>query len=173
MVKPKKIKIVDITADDDNDENARSAFSVGRAVPAPFIQNDDVVTVERVSDDIKDETIDQPVVNVLKQIVKTTDLTECPNCHKLLTNKTLKYSHAKTCGIVKPSVAPIADIQNVIKPVSTIKPRTTVNKDVVAEKPRSLSPTKTTTFAEMRHNYYIHTKQQHTHKINSLFANAI
>ena len=153
MVKPKKIKIVDITADDDN-----------------VIQNDDVV--KRVSADVKDETIEQPVVNELKQIVKTTDLTECPNCHKLLTNKTLKYSHAKTCGIVKPSVVPIADIQNVIKPVSTIKPRTTVNKDVVAEKPRSLSPTKTTTFAEMRHTYYIHTKQQHTHKINSLFANA-
>ena len=107
----------------------------------------------------------------------------------MITNKTMKYSHAKTCGIVKQPVEQLKDEQisvfvpvkqmpdvgiiNVIKPVSAIKPRNTVNKAAVAEKLRSISPTKTTTFAEMRHNYYIHTKQQHTQKINSLFANAI
>ena len=88
MVKPKKITIVNITADD----NA-------------LIKNDDVETVDEikpVSADIKDEAIEQPVVHELKNIVKTTDLTECPKCHKMITNKTMKYSHAKTCGIVKP-----------------------------------------------------------------------
>ena len=33
--------------------------------------------------------------------VKTTDLTECPKCHKMVMDKTLKYSHFKTCGIIK------------------------------------------------------------------------
>ena len=53
----------------------------------------------------------------------------------MITNKTLKYSHAKTCGIVKPPVEaptikqlPDADIFNVIKPVSAIKQRNTVQK---------------------------------------------
>ena len=50
------------------------------------------------------ETVDkQTVVNELKKTIKTTNLSECPNCHKMITNKTLKYSHSKTCGIVKPS----------------------------------------------------------------------
>ena len=174
MVKPKKITIVNITADD----NA-------------LIKNDDVETVDEikpVSADIKDEAIEQPVVHELKKIVKTTDLTECPKCHKMITNKTMKYSHAKTCGIVKPPVEQLKDAQistfvpvkqmpdvgiiNVIKPISAIKLRNTVNKAVVAEKPRSLSP-KPTTLEEMRHNYYINAKQQRTQKINSLFANAI
>jgi len=100
----------------------------------------------------------------------------------------MKYSHAKTCGIVKPPVEQLKDAQistfvpvkqlpdvgiiNVIKPISAIKLRNTVNKAVVAEKPRSLSP-KPTTLEEMRHNYYINARLQRTQKINSLFANAI
>ena len=101
----------------------------------------------------------------------------------------MKYSHAKTCGIVKPPAEklkdaqmsvfvpikqqPDADIPNVIKPVSAIKPRNTVNTADVSDKPRSLSPTKPTTLEEMRHNYYINAKQQRANKINLLFANAI
>ena len=49
MMKSKKIKIVDITADDDI-----------------VIKNDDIVTVEEikpVSADIKEEASEQPVVN--------------------------------------------------------------------------------------------------------------
>ena len=97
----------------------------------------------------------------------------------MITTKTLKYSHAKTCGIVKPPVEtptikqlPDADIPNVIKPVSAIKPRNTLKSAVVADKQRSLSP-KPTTLEEMRHSYFINKKQQRTQKINSLFANAI
>ena len=96
----------------------------------------------------------------------------------MITNKTLKYSHAKTCGIVKPPVEtptikqlPDADIFNVIKPVSAIKQRNTVHKAEVS-KPRSLSP-KPTTLEEMRHNYYINAKLQREQKINNLFRNAI
>ena len=99
----------------------------------------------------------------------------------MITNKTLKYSHAKTCGIGKPPAeklknehmsvfVPIKqqlddEIPNAIKPVSAIKPRNTVNKADVSDKP--------TTLEEMRHNYYINAKQQRAHKINLLFANAI
>ena len=97
----------------------------------------------------------------------------------------MKYSHAKTCGIVKPPVEQLKDAQmsvfvpikprldDDIRPVSDIKPRKTVAKAEVSDKPRALSPTKPTTLEEMRHNYYINAKQQHTHKIKLLFANAI
>ena len=92
------------------------------------------------------------------KIVKTTDLTECPKCHKMITNKTLKYSHAKTCGIVKqpPDISAIKPVNfikqqppdisaikqqppdiSAIKRVSAIKQLNTVNN-----KPRSLSPQK-------------------------------
>ena len=102
----------------------------------------------------------------LKKTVKTTNLSECPNCHKMITNKTLKYSHSKTCGIVKPS----PDITAIKQPdIIAIKQINTVNN-----KPRSLSPKKKEiALDEMRRNYYINAKQQRTLRMQSLFANAI
>jgi len=88
----------------------------------------------------------------------------------MITNKTLKYSHAKTCGIVKPSPDIIAikqvggDAPNVIKQVSAIKQRNTINKEDFKQE---------TTLEEMRRNYYINAKQQRTQRMQSLFANAI
>jgi len=122
------------------------------------------------------ETVDkQTVVNEFKKTVKTTNLSECPNCHKMITNKTLKYSHSKTCGIVKPSPDIIAikqpDIIAIKQPdISAIKQ---VNKKKVTPSP-SLSPQKIEiTLDEMRRNYYINAKQQRTQRMQSLFANAI
>jgi len=111
----------------------------------------------------------------LKKTVKTTNLSECPNCHKMITNKTLKYSHSKTCGIVKPSPDIIAikqpDIIAIKQPdISAIKQ---VNKKKVTPS-TSLSPQKIEiTLDEMRRNYYINAKQQRTQRMQSLFANAI
>ena len=122
------------------------------------------------------ETVDkQTVVNELKKTVKTTNLSECPNCHKMITNKTLKYSHSKTCGIAKPSPDIIAikqpDIIAIKQPdISAIKQ---VNKKKVTPS-TSLSPQKIEiTLDEMRRNYYINAKQQRTQRMQSLFANAI
>ena len=178
-MKSKNIKFVDITSDDDT------------------VINNNVVTVEDVlsetneiapvSTDIKEEEA-KTVVNELKQTVKTTNLTECPKCHKMITNKTLKYSHAKTCGIVKqpPNIsavchaAPTKDVRlcdNVIKQVTAIEQRNGVNKVDIYAKPRSFTPPKIemqeTTLEEIRHNYYINAKQQRMQKKSSLFANAI
>ena len=83
----------------------------------------------------------------------------------MITNKTLKYSHSKTCGIVKKQPDTVTDIPNVIKQPNTI------NK--ISLKPRSLSPPKKTTLEEMRNNYYINAKQQRTQRMQLLFANAI
>ena len=110
----------------------------------------------------------------------------------MITNKTLKYSHAKTCGIVKqpPDISATKPV-NVIKQqspdISAIKqqpPDISATKppdisaikqiNTVNNKPRSLSPKKKEiALDEMRRNYYINAKQQRTQRMQSLFANAI
>ena len=196
MSKSKK-KIVDITANDDavikNDviltspiennnfngdikeevQGDNATFTkTHTCVLSPIENNGECDTV--IKNDA--ETVDkQTVVNELKKTVKTTNLSECPNCHKMITNKTLKYSHSKTCGIVKPSPDIIAikqpDIIAIKQPdISTIKQ---VNKKKVTPS-TSLSPQKIEiTLEEMRRNYYINAKQQRTQRMQSLFANAI
>ena len=197
MPKSKKIKIVDITANDDavikNDviltspiennnfngdikeevQGDNATFTkTHTCVLSPIENNGECDTV--IKNDA--ETVDkQTVVNELKKTVKTTNLSECPNCHKMITNKTLKYSHSKTCGIVKPSPDIIAikqpDIIAIKQPdISATKQ---VNKKKVTPS-TSLSPQKIEiTLDEMRRNYYINAKQQRTQRMQSLFANAI
>jgi len=205
MPKSKKIKIVDITANDDavikNDviltspiennnfngdikeevQGDNATFTkTHTCVLSPIENNGECDTV--IKNDA--ETVDkQTVVNELKKTVKTTNLSECPNCHKMITNKTLKYSHSKTCGIAKPSPDIIAikqpdiiaikqpDIIAIKQPdISAIKQ---VNKKKVTPS-TSLSPQKIEiTLDEMRRNYYINAKQQRTQRMQSLFANAI
>ena len=197
MSKSKKITIVDITANDDavikNDviltspiennnfngdikeevQGDNATFTkTHTCVLSPIENNGECDTV--IKNDA--ETVDkQTVVNELKKTVKTTNLSECPNCHKMITNKTLKYSHSKTCGIVKPSPDIIAikqpDIIAIKQPdISAIKQ---VNKKKVTPS-TSLSPQKIEiTLDEMRRNYYINAKQQRTQRMQSLFANAI
>ena len=196
MSKSKK-KIVDITANDDavikNDviltspiennnfngdikeevQGDNATFTkTHTCVLSPIENNGECDTV--IKNDA--ETVDkQTVVNELKKTVKTTNLSECPNCHKMITNKTLKYSHSKTCGIAKPSPDIIAikqpDIIAIKQPdISAIKQ---VNKKKVTPS-TSLSPQKIEiTLDEMRRNYYINAKQQRTQRMQSLFANAI
>ena len=121
-------------------------------------------------------------------MVKTTDLTECPKCHKMIMNKTLKYSHFKTCGIVKDartiSTPPDTHVIHEpvikhVKPVSAIKP---LNGNVIKHvKPVSaIKPPNTVynqppiiTLDEMRHQYFNNAKQQRTQLIQKLFSNAI
>ena len=103
----------------------------------------------------------------------------------MITNKTLKYSHSKTCGIVKPDKTtinqpPEVDIPVIIKaistikqphdgdipvinikPISAIKQRRTVNKTPVSgitiKEEIQVVPI---SFDEQRTNYYINVKQQ-------------
>ena len=127
MLKSKKIKIVDISAVDDT-------LIKNDAETVEEVLSEETNEIACISTDIKEEASEQTVVHEFKKTVKTTDSTECPNCHKMITNKTLKYSHSKTCGIVKKQPDTVTDIPNVIKQPNTI------NK--ISLKPRSLSPPK-------------------------------
>ena len=130
-----------------------------------------------------------PIKNELKTTVKTSDLTECEKCHKMIMNKTLKYSHFKTCGVVKiaktpiapiapiPPIAPIATDVPVIKKairdksVSAIKQvkKTVVIKQQITVQP----PPPIITLDEMRREYFNNVKQQRTVMMQKLFSNAI
>ena len=174
-MRSKKITIVDIAEDDETAIN-----NDVETVKEPLIEPLQSTEIVCVSTDIKKEPlIEPPVVNELKQIVKTTDLTECPKCHKMITNRTLKYSHNKTCGIIKQPIEQIPSNQPLdtdIKPVSVIKQLNTVDKlrnQPYKEMLNTTLPVQPTTFEEMRHNYYIDARKQHDQRMKALFAKAI
>ena len=95
-------------------------------------------------------------------------------------NKTLKYSHFKTCGIVKiaktPATTPNEPVikkvirEHVIKPVSAIKQ---VKKNVVIKPNVPTTQPPIITLDEMRREYFNNVKQQRTVMMQKMFSNAI
>ena len=171
------IKVVDIVADDDDIE------------PYELIVDIENSPVDIETGEVTPEAIPpSPIKNELKTTVKTSDLTECEKCHKMIMNKTLKYSHFKTCGIVKiakTSIAPIAPIAPIAtdvpviktairdKSVSAIKQvkKTVVVKQQITDQPPAPPPI--ITLDEMRREYFNNVKQQRTALMQKLFSNAI
>ena len=193
MLKTKKIiKVVDISADEAVMQQVEPIVNIEQ--PQVDIEQPQV-DIEQV--DIEPSQVIESVEKELKKTVKTSDLTECPKCHKMIMNKTLKYSHSKTCGIVKNaktiSTQPDEPViqEPVIKhvnPVSAIKPHKAVRaladgnvikhvKPVsVIKQPKTVynqPPPPIKTLDEMRHQYFNNVKQQRTQLIQKLFSNAI
>jgi len=51
---------------------------------------------------IKEVQVAPPVEEKPNQNIKTVELVECPDCHKKLTQRTLKYSHQAVCPVKNP-----------------------------------------------------------------------
>jgi hypothetical protein len=64
-----------------------------------------VEEVKEPVEEVKQEPI-QPDRNVRVQ-----ELVECPDCHKMITPKSFKYSHKKTCSANKPAEAVIEKVK--------------------------------------------------------------
>jgi len=90
----KKITVVDIKVDENDD----------------IVDSNESVTLEPIIEENNNETQDKPIVEdtpveekqveekpVEEKIVRTNELIKCPKCLKMVTSKTLKYSHKKTC----------------------------------------------------------------------------
>lgn len=196
MSKSKKIiKVVDIVADDDVIETNDLILDIekggGGATPTEgHVCPSSPIEVVPVDIETEEVTPEPPIKNELKTAVKTSDLKECEKCHKMIMNKTLKYSHFKTCGIVKiakPPITPIAPIA----PIATVEPviekvtRKPVIKTVSAikqvKKPVAIKqqitvpppPPPIITLDEMRREYFNSVKQQRTVMMQKLFSNAI
>ena len=154
------------------------------------------VDIEQV--DIEPSQVIESVEKEFKKTVKTSDLTECPKCHKMIMNKTLKYSHFKACCIVKntkiisppdvviqdnvPIIKPLNDITanptTIKKPITAIRAKSTVIKpvkSVITNKPPIIvdNPQPIITLEEMRRQYYDNAKQQRIQRIKNIFSNAI
>ena len=103
----KKITVVDIK----DDENADIVDSNEVTTLEPIIEENNIETQDKpIVEDTPVE--DKPIVEekqveekpVEEKIVRTNELIKCPKCLKMVTSKTLKYSHKKTCtGEDKPT----------------------------------------------------------------------
>ena len=131
-----------------------------------------------------DVTPPPPIKKELKTTVKTSDLTECEKCHKMIMNKTLKYSHFKTCGIVKIAKTPITPIEAPITPIEapiikkairdkSVSAIRQVKKPVVIKQQISEQPPPIITLDEIRREYFNNVKQQRTVMMQKLISNAI
>ena len=103
-------------------------------------------------------------------MVKTTDLTECPKCHKMIMNKTLKYSHSKTCGIVKDAISISTPQVKLTPAIKHVKSVSAIKQPNVVYNAPTITPI---TLDEMRRQYYDNAKQQRLQRIQSIFSTAI
>ena len=101
----KKITVVDIK----DDENADIVDSNEVTTLEPIIEENNIETQDKpivedtpVEDTpveekpVEDKPVeDKPIVE--EKIVRTNELIKCPKCLKMVTSKTLKYSHKETC----------------------------------------------------------------------------
>ena len=130
----KKITVVDITENTDNDADISDNNEV---------VEEQIKTTEPIEPVIEPviETVDtQPLETIVEEpvkedkIVRTNELIKCPKCGKSVTRKTLKYSHKKTCSgeeaaVQKPiktkaQPKPIPDIEEVLKKSTKIRTTT-------------------------------------------------
>ena len=113
----KKITVVDIK----DDETADIVDSNEPPLLEPIIEENNIETQETPVEEnpiVEDKPVeDKPIVE--DKIVRTNELIKCPKCLKMVTNKTLKYSHKKTC----------TGEQEVNKPKPILK-KTTVIPDI-------------------------------------------
>jgi len=108
---PRKIKVVDVV-DSDNNE------AVGESAQQPELVQENNEQTDTVDASTNDEIQSAETKEEVKQTaetdkhveeankapatkVRTNELHECPKCGKFMTLKTLKYTHEKTCGIVR------------------------------------------------------------------------
>ena len=87
----KKITVVDIK----DEETADIADSNEVTRLEPIVEENNIQTQDKPIVEDKPIIEDKPVE---EKIIRTNELIQCPKCLKMVTSKTLKYSHNKTCG---------------------------------------------------------------------------
>ena len=116
----KKITVVDIK----DDETADIADSNEAPLLEPIIEENNIETQDKPI--VEDNPIveDKPIVE--DEILRTNELIKCPKCLKMVTNRTLKYSHKKTC----------TGEQEVNKPKPISKKTTVIPEEVPQSQPK-------------------------------------
>ena len=107
---PRKIKVVDLNTEDNIAEN-ETQLGVSETLE-PNGNNDKVEEKSEIQEELKEP----PKADVKEEIkcdtiiknetlsdkaVRTQELVKCNRCGRMLTAKTLRYSHSQTCGVEK------------------------------------------------------------------------
>ena len=172
----KKITVVDITENTDNDADISDNNDVVEE-PIKTIENEEPV-IEPVIETVDTQPLETIVEEPVKEdkIVRTNELIKCPKCDKLVTRKTLKYSHKKTCSgeeaaVQKPiktkaQPKPIPDIEEV--PVSSLKSPPKLER-------QNITPTQITPEMMNEHRKQMRAERlkMRSDNMSSLFANSI
>ena len=173
----KKITVVDIK----DDENA------------DIVDSNEVTTLETIIEENNIETQDKPIVEdtpveekqveekpveekpVEEKVVRTNELIKCPKCLKMVTSKTLRYSHKKTCtGEDKPT--PISKPKP-IKQVAKIEEEVPPSPPKLVRSISQVTPVKQQPTPEMMRTYRNEIRTQQlkirSDRMSSLFSNSI
>ena len=197
---PRKIKVVDVVSDNSNetvvDNTAQQLEPITenneKTDTVEATTNDEVQSTETKEEVKPTVEVDKPVEEVNKAPatkVRTNELHECLKCGKFMTLKTLKYTHEKTCGIVrepppkteKPAPKPRGRPKKENTPAEaeeveveeTPAPEPAPQPPKPAPKPLPvLTPQPKKTFEEMRRERLRERVQQRTQRISNLFLQA-
>ena len=92
----KKITVVDIKDSETTDIiDSNEVTTLDNIIEEKPIIEETIIEEQVIED--KPEVKQQESPTVEEKIVRTNELIKCPKCDKLVTSKTLKYSHKKTC----------------------------------------------------------------------------
>ena len=176
MPKKQKISVVDITETNANEADISDNNDVVEE-PIKTVENEEPV-IEPVIETVDTQPLETIVEEPVKEdkIVRTNELIKCPKCDKLVTRKTLKYSHKKTCsgeeGAVQKPIKtkaqpkPIPDIEEV--PVSSLKSPPKLER-------QNITPTQITPEMMNEHRKQMRAERlkMRSDNMSSLFANSI
>ena len=180
-----KKKITVVSIDENNDNN-------GDIVANNDVVDDAMTTLESIVEEpiieeqvieTKTEVKQQETPTVEDKILRTNELIKCPKCDKLVTEKTLKYSHKKTCSgeedkttperynTVKPAKIP-EDVPIKSVPPSPPKLIRTVSRirEVIDTAPNRITPEM---MREYRNNMRTERIKMRSDEMKSLFTNGI
>ena len=180
-----KKKITVVSIDENNDNNGDIVANndvVDEAITALESIVEEPIIEEQVIE-TKTEVKQQETPTVEDKIVRTNELIKCPKCDKLVTEKTLKYSHKKTCSgeedkttperynTVKPAKIP-EDVPIKSVPPSPPKLIRTVSKirEVIDTAPNRITPEM---MKEYRNNMRTERIKMRPDVMKSLFTNSI
>lgn len=155
-----KIKVVDVV--NENNENNDNTLTIEDN--KQYVVNDDEDYDEISKDNLDNETQEEQPIheNIVEEdnTKRIQQLHKCDKCGKMLTLKSLRYSHSKYCG-------------NNNKPTKmTAKPK---NQETIQQvKPPDIEETPIIkSLDEMRRDRYLQRQNEKKESIKRLFANAV
>ena len=181
MPRTKKITVVNI---DDNEPKNDEVIDVTEPIEEPIeIPQEPIEKLETIEENtqevetpkveakpVEDTPVKQPETNTKTRLQ---ELVKCPKCNKMVTSKTLKYSHKNTCsGEEKnklkkekplPKPEPVHDIEEVPQP------KLVKSMPIIPER----EPTTAEIMREYRQKMMKERIQLRQDKMKNLFANSI